>query len=289
MTYSIIARDPATGRLGLAVASHFFGLATHVPWLAAGVGVVATQRRADPNHGPRGLELLRGGMTATEVLTALLSDDPAPHTRQLAVLDRDGGVAAHTGSASIPAAGHHTGTGFSAQGNLLQSEGTWVRMADAFEDSAEPTLERRLLAALRAGEATGGDVRGHLAATLIVVGPDADYPPERPRQLDLRVEASPTAIDDLAHLLDLSESYRLMGDSAEGSVAEHYSEARRRAPDAMQLVFRRGIELAAAGDVDAARRELAIAYAVDSRWRTAVERFVAAGQLDRDVGRALLG
>lgn len=167
-TYSIVARDPATGELGVAVQSHWFGVGAIVPFAEAGVGAVATQSFVDPSYGPLGLELVRAGRTAPEALAGLLEADPHPDVRQVAMIDAAGNVAAHTGENAIIAAGHHTGENYSVQANLMGSETVWPAMVTAFE-AARGDLAERMLAALEAAQAEGGDIRGRQSAALVVV------------------------------------------------------------------------------------------------------------------------
>ncbi|HET7519944.1 MAG TPA: DUF1028 domain-containing protein, partial [Candidatus Limnocylindria bacterium] len=166
MTYSIVARDPQTGRFGIAVQSHFLGVGPVVPWLEAGVGALATQASVNTAFGPIGLELLRAGSTAEQTLAALLAGDERPEIRQVGVVDAQGRAAAHTGAETIPAAGHLVRDGFTVQGNLLLADTCWPAMATAYEEAlaaGEPFVER-LLRALEAAEREGGDVRGRQSA-----------------------------------------------------------------------------------------------------------------------------
>ncbi|HYM52517.1 MAG TPA: DUF1028 domain-containing protein [Candidatus Dormibacteraeota bacterium] len=285
MTYSIVARDPASGHFGVAVQSHYLGVGPVVPWLEAGVGAVATQASVNISFGPIGLELLRAGRSAQEVVAALVASDDRPQVRQLGVVDTTGRAAAHTGAECIPACGHLVRDGFTVQGNLLERETCWPAMAAAYEAglaAGEPFVER-LLRALEAAEAEGGDVRGRQSAAIMVV--DATLHPAawRGRLMDLRIEDHPDPVPELRRIVTLQLAYELLDD--EGAAAksgrsgdERYAEARRLAPDAYELVFWRGVELATAGDVPAGRRELAIAFDADSRWRTTLQHMAVAGR-----------
>src|SRR5262249_52005817 len=162
------ARDPATGEIGVAVQSHWFSVGTVVPWAEAGVGAVATQSFVEPNYGREGLELMRRGKSAPDALKELLARDPGRDVRQVAMIDAQGRVAAHTGAKNIQFAGHHIGNNFSVQANLMSSAQVWPAMARAFEPS-KGDLADRLLSALNAAQAAGGDVRGKQSAALIVV------------------------------------------------------------------------------------------------------------------------
>ena len=167
-TFSIVARDPQTGDLGVAVQSHWFSVGTLVPWAEAGVGAVATQSFVDPVYGRIGLEMMRAGKGAPEALKGLLAGDEGRDVRQVAMIDARGRVDAWTGKGNIQAAGHIVGKGFSVQANLMLNDQVWPAMAKAFE-SARGDLADRMLAALDAAQAAGGDIRGRQSAAMIVV------------------------------------------------------------------------------------------------------------------------
>lgn len=285
MTYSIVARDPESGQFGVAVQSHFLGVGPVVPWLAAGVGAVATQASVNISLGPLGLELLRAGRSAASALQALIASDDQSQVRQLGLVDANGRAAAHTGAECIPAAGHLVGDGFSVQGNLLLSDTCWPAMAEAYSAAlrdGQPFVER-LVRTLEAAEAEGGDVRGRQSAAIRVV---AAKPGARTRLwdgtlMDLRIEDHPDPIPELRRLVSMQLAYDLLDvdDDAEPSpgAAERYAQARRLAPKAYELVFWRGVELATAGDMAAARAELEIAFGADPAWRTTL-RHLAEGR-----------
>ena len=167
MTYSIIAKCPETGQYGVGIQSHFYG-AGNACWAKAGVGVVVTQAMALIDHGPLGLRLMEGGVSASDALVERLGEDPEPEIRQVAMLDSNGQVAAHTGSMTIPAAGHVIGEGFSCQANLMWNESVPRAMSDAFENSYG-RLSERLLSAMFAGQNAGGDIRGMQSGRILVV------------------------------------------------------------------------------------------------------------------------
>ena len=206
MTYSIVARDPETGRFGIAVQSHFLGVGPVVPWLEAGVGAVATQASVNVAFGPIGLELLRAGANAEQTVAALLASDENPQVRQLGVVDAQGRAAAHTGTETIPAAGHLVRDGFTVQGNLLRNDTCWPAMAAAYEAGlaeGAPFVER-LLRAMEAAEAEGGDVRGRQSAAIMVV--DAELHPRAWRGhglvMDMRIEDHPDPVPELRRIVD---------------------------------------------------------------------------------------
>jgi len=206
MTYSIVARDPMTGELGVAVQSRAFNTGAVVPWGEPGVGVVATQSYTDPRYGPVGLDLMRAGKSPEEALAELVADDDDPAYRQVAILDAEGRVAVHVGEACIPAAGFASGHGFSAQANMVDSERVWKSMAAAFAASDGP-LGERLLVALDAAEAAGGDWRGRQAGGILVVAAEGK-PWER--EVDLRVDDHADPLGELRRLLQLRRAYRAM-------------------------------------------------------------------------------
>jgi uncharacterized Ntn-hydrolase superfamily protein len=281
MTYSIVARDPATGRFGVAVQSHYLGVGPVVPWLEAGVGAVATQASVNLSFGPIGLELLRAGRSAEEVVAALVASDPGAQQRQLGVVDAQGRAAAFTGSETIPAAGHLVRDDFTVQGNLLERDTCWPAMAAAYEAAADASFSERLLRALEAAEREGGDVRGRQSAAIVIVEASVQAATWQGRRMDLRIEDHAEPVPELRRLVALQEAYDLLddeGDAASASApeAERYAEARRRAPDAYELVFWMGLEYAKRGDLDAARRELAVAFGADARWRTTLEHLAVA-------------
>jgi uncharacterized Ntn-hydrolase superfamily protein len=283
MTYSIVARDPVTGRFAIAVQSHYLGVGPVVPWLEAGVGAVATQAQVNVSLGPLGLELLRNGRSAEEVVAALAASDPGIAARQFGVVDAAGRAAAYTGSECIPAAGHEVNEGFTVQGNLLNSPTCWPAMAAAYRASAVEPFTERLLRALEAAEVTGGDVRGKQSAALIMFAAEVQSAPWKGRLLDLRIEDHPDPVPELRRLVNLAESYDLLNDEGDAALAgqpeaERYAEVRRRAPDAYELVFWMAVEFAKRGELEAARRELAIAIGGDPRWRTTLEHLVQGGR-----------
>ena len=206
MTYSIVARDPETGELGVAVQSRAFNTGAIVPWAAPGVGAVATQSYTEPSYGPLGLDLLRAGKTPEEALAELVAADAEPEYRQVAILDAKGRVAVHVGEACIPAAGFAAGEGFSAQANMVDSERVWESMAESFERSEGP-LADRLLDALDAAEAAGGDWRGRQAGGIVVVAAEGE---PWAREVDVRVDDHDDPLGELRRLVRLRQAYGAM-------------------------------------------------------------------------------
>lgn len=277
MTYSIVARDPETGELGVAVQSHWFA-AGIVCWARAGVGAVATQAMALVEHGPLGLELMAGGASAAEALAARLEADPEREHRQVAMVDRRGGVAAHTGASCIREAGHRTGEGFSCQANMMRRPTVWDAMAEAFAGSRGPFADRLLLA-LEAAEAEGGDIRGRQATRLLVVRGEATERPWEDVLVDLRVDDHPDPLPELRRLLTLQRAYdrleraerlELAGD-VEGAFAERRA-AMALAPDNPEIAFWTAVSLALADRLEEARSALAVALPADPGWAELLRR-----------------
>jgi uncharacterized Ntn-hydrolase superfamily protein len=209
-TFSIVGFDPATGDLGVAVQSKFFGVGSVVPWARAGVGAIATQSYANTAYGPEGLALLAAGKSAREALRQLTEADSRRDTRQAGIVDVRGNAAAFTGAKCNAWAGHREGTNFCAQGNILAGEAVVRDMADAYERAhrrPDTQLADWLMAALEAGQAAGGDTRGQQSAALLVVREKAGYGGVNDRFIDLRVEDSPRPIEELARLLELHKRF----------------------------------------------------------------------------------
>jgi uncharacterized Ntn-hydrolase superfamily protein len=207
VTFSIVARDPETGDLGGAVQSRFLGVGALVLHGRAGVGMVATQAWANVAYGPRGLALLEVGATARQALEVLVGADDQPGQRQAAIVDAAGRVAAHTGGDCPDWAGHHTGDGFSCQGNILVSGATVEAMAAAMRERTGLEFAERLVVALQAGQAAGGDARGQQSAALLVVREGGGYGGRSDRHVDLRVDDHPAPIAELGRLLALHRRY----------------------------------------------------------------------------------
>jgi uncharacterized Ntn-hydrolase superfamily protein len=201
------------------------------------------------------------------------------------VVDATGRAAAHTGTDCIPACGHLVREGFTVQGNLLERDTCWPAMAAAYESAlaeGAPFVER-LLRAMEAAEAEGGDVRGRQSAALMIVSADLQQAAWRGRLMDMRIEDHPDPVPELRRIVTMQLAYNLLdeeGDDARAGKdgAERYDLARAMAPDAYELVFWRGVELATSGDVEGARRELQIAFAADGRWRTTLQHLADGGR-----------
>ena len=294
MTYSIVARDPQTGDLGVAVQSHYFQVGPVVPWAVSGVGAIATQSMVNVSYGPIGLEMLRNGFTAEQTLKALTSGDAMPEVRQAAIVDVAGRVAAHTGAKCIPAAGHRTGEGFSCQANLMERDTVWDAMAEAFEQ-AKGSLPERMMVALEAAEGEGGDIRGKQSAAMLVVRGTPSGKSWEDRIVDLRVEDHPEPLPELRRLLTIRRAYDADAEADQlDEKGDHDAarakrvEAQRLAPDNVELKFWAGIAIAETGDLDKAAALIAEAVRVDPRWApTLLERLVQAERISEELARSL--
>jgi len=209
-TFSIVAFDPLTQELGIAVQSKFFGVGSVVPWAKAGVGAIATQSYANVTYGPNGLSHLESGLEAAAVIEKLTSEDAQSATRQVAVVDAHGGAASYTGEACHSWAGHVVGQHYAIQGNLLAGQKVVEAMDRAFRQTrGQPkrSLADALMAALAAGQAAGGDKRGRQSAALLVVREGGGYAGSNDRFIDLRVEDHPKPIDELQRLLEMHKVF----------------------------------------------------------------------------------
>ena len=290
-TYSIVARDAATGQLGVAVQSHWFSVGPLVPWAESGVGAVATQSFVEASYGPLGLDLMRAGKTAEEALRALIAGDPHPEVRQVAFVDARGGVAVHTGSKAIEAAGHRKGKNYSVQANLMLKPTVPDAMARAFE-GARGDLTERLLIALDAAQAEGGDIRGSQSAAILVVSGKPSGRPWADRLVDLRVEDHPEPLKELRRLVHLGRAYQRMnaGDEAMAQndirrATGEYAAAGRMVADSQtngEIVFWHAVTLANAGKVDQSLPLFRRAFKQDSNWVELVRRLPTAGLLPDD-------
>lgn len=279
-TYSIVARDPATGEMGVAVQSHWFSVGSIVTWAEAGVGAVATQSFVDPAYGPRALELMRRGTTAPDALKALVAADPQPHGRQVAMVDAAGRAAAYTGKAAIAAAGHHIGTGYSVQANLMASARVWPAMAAAFERTTGD-LADRLLAALEAAETEGGDARGRQSAALLVVKATGTGRPW------VGADASP--VIELRRLVRLQRAYahanrgdELMTEQKVELALKEYQAASHLAPEIVELPFWHAVTLASIGREAEAAPIFKTVFSREPLWADLLERLPAAGLFPDD-------
>jgi uncharacterized Ntn-hydrolase superfamily protein len=290
VTYSIVARDAATGEMGVATQSQAFAVGNSVPFALPGHGVIATQSMAEPMYGSVGLDLLQGGFTAQEVLTALSSVDPQPERRQVAVLGVNGDLAAYTGAQCVEAAGHLIGDGCVALANMVTSPDVWTAMVERFENSSGP-LAQRLLSALQAAEEAGGDFRGRRSAAIMVIRPSTTGRPWHDMAVDLRVDDSADPVAALADLLVTRARYqdvvRAFQQAIDGDpvTADRELELLRPmdpATEPDQLMWR-AVVAALAGREEAAREMLTELAGTAPQFLEAARRFGKAGLMPADV------
>jgi uncharacterized Ntn-hydrolase superfamily protein len=290
-TYSVVARDPDTGQLGVAVQSHWFSVGTSVPWVQAGVGAVATQSLVDVSYGPLGLELMRAGKSADDALRGLLASDATPQWRQVGMIDASGNVAVHTGKKCIREAGHVSGENFVVMANLMENATVWQAMADAFR-STQGDLTEKLLSALEAAELEGGDIRGRQSAAIVVVTGEPTGVPYRDTIVDLRVEDDPAPVRELRRLVSINRAYKFMNEGderlaaqdTEGAV-EAYTEAMRLAPNITEIKFWSAITLFAQGEEATALEYFSDVFKRDPVWIELVRRLPQADLLPNDDGQ----
>ncbi|OOG21217.1 hypothetical protein B1C78_16480 [Thioalkalivibrio denitrificans] len=277
-TYSIVARDPDTGHLGVAVQSHYFSVGSLAPHARAGVGAVTIQSFAKMYYGSEGLRHMAEGESAGRALRSLLAKDHHADYRQVAMVDAQGTVAAHTGNLCIPEAGHHLGDEFACQGNMLLNKDTWCAMAEAFEGT-QGELVNRMLAALEAGEGAGGDLRGKRSAAVIVVNSRFTGDPEEDIAFDLRVEDHAQPLTELRRLMVLKKAFQhnnqgghYLRNSDFESAVQEFSIAESLAPDHQELVFWRAVALVNAGHMDEAEPMFERLFRSSDTWRLMVQR-----------------
>ncbi len=294
-TFSIVARDAATGEMGVAVQSHWFSVGSIVSWAEAGVGAVATQSFVDPAYGPRGLELMKSGLSAEQALEALLLVDEGREVRQVAFIDNDGNVAAHTGAKCIEAAGNHVGEGYSVQANMMLNDKVVPAMAAAYE-SAEGDLADRMMAALEAAQSVGGDIRGKQSAAMLIVKPESTGRSWADRVLELRIEDDPEPIVELRRLLKVHRAYDHM--NAGDLAVEHgdldlamteYGAAAELLPGNVEVQYWAAVTLATGGDIAQALPMFRTVFAADPNWIELTRRLLKPGIIpDTPEGQALV-
>ena len=278
-TYSIVARDPRTGEMGVAVQSHWFAIGSLVPWGKAGVGVVATQSFIDKRYGTSGIKLMEEGWSAKQALQAIKAADPHPEIRQVAMLDFKGNLATHSGKSCIKFAGHRSGDNYSVQSNLMIKEGVPEVMERAFLESKGPLAER-LLKSLEAAQAAGGDLRGkQSAAILIVSGQLSQSQSASGRLVDLHVEDNTDPILELRRLYSLHKAYEHMnqGDLAieEKKIEEalnHYGKAEKMFPENLEMKFWHAVSLVNAKRIAESLPLFRVIFAKESNWATLIPR-----------------
>jgi len=287
-TFSIVARAAVAGDMGVAVQSNWFSVGSIVTWAEAGVGAVATQSFVDPAYGPLGLGLMRAGKTAGQALEGLLATDPGREMRQVAMIDVKGNVAAHTGKKCIQGAGHIVGRNYSVQANLMLNDRIWGAMSKAYE-TARGDLADRMLAALDAAQAVGGDIRGKQSAAILIVKARSTGRAWEDRVMELRVEDSAEPLTELRRLVTLERAYDHMnrGDLAvekgdvDGALRE-YSAAEKMFPENLEMKFWHAVALVNAKRVDESLPIFARVFAEDANWATLIGRLPASGTLTAD-------
>jgi uncharacterized Ntn-hydrolase superfamily protein len=289
-TYSIVARDSVTGEMGVAVQSHWFSVGSIVSWGEAGVGVVATQSFVNPAYGPRGLALMKNGLSAEQALKVLLANDEGREVRQVAMLDAKGGVYAFTGDQCIPAAGHVMGNQFSVQANLMANDRVWPEMARAFEETEGPLAER-MVAALAAAEAAGGDIRGKQSAALLVVRANATGNTWEDRLVDLRIDDHADPVAEMQRLLKVHRAYEQMNqgdlyvERGETEAAlKAYSAAEAMFPENEEMKYWHAVSLVNIGRIAEALPIFREIFTKNENWRTLTPRLVPVGLLQVDDG-----
>jgi uncharacterized Ntn-hydrolase superfamily protein len=278
-TFSIVARDAVTGEMAVGVQSHWFSVGTAVPWGQAGVGVVATQAFVNKSYGPNGLALMKNGKTATEALTELLAKDEGREVRQVAMIDVNGDVHAYTGKNCIDYASNITGKNFSVQSNMMLNNKVCPAMAKAFEASEGKPLAERVLGALKAAQAVGGDIRGKQSAAILVVAGKASAQPWNDKLIDLRVDDNTVPLVELERLLNLYRAYEHMdkGDLATEKndmklAMDEYGAAMNMFPKNLEMQYWTAITLANNKKVKEASVLLQKIYLQDANWRELTKR-----------------
>jgi uncharacterized Ntn-hydrolase superfamily protein len=287
-TFSIVARDPATGEMGVAVQSHWFSVGSVVSWAEAGAGAIATQSFVNPALGQEGLQLLKQGFPAQKVLDSLIGKDEGRDVRQLAVVDSKGKTAVWTGSKCILAAGDYHEENFSVQANLMLNDNVWPAMAKAFKETTGPLAER-MIAALEAGQAAGGDIRGKQSAAILVVKGTASGKLWEDREIDLRVEDNPEPIKELKRLVQVHRAYEHMnaGDLATEkndmpAAMKEYKTAQEMFPENLEMKFWTAVTMVNNGMNKEALPLFKTVFAGDANWAILVPRLRKAGQLNCD-------
>jgi len=287
-TFSIVAVDEQTGDIGVAVQSHWFSVGSIVSWAKAGVGAVATQSLVNASFGPRGLQLLKEGKTPQQALEILLASDEGRTFRQVAIIDAKGRVATYTGKNCIAEAGHIRGTNYSVQANMMLNNTVVPAMSEAFEKSSGPLAER-MVAALKAAQQAGGDIRGQQSAALLVVRGKATGKPWEDRLIDLRVEDHPQAVSEIERLLKVFRAYEHMnnGDLAiekndVPKALQEYGAAQKMFPDNLEMKYWTAVSLVNSGRLNEALPLFKIVFQKDANWAELTRRIVPNGMLKAD-------
>ncbi len=286
-TYSIVAKDTATGEMAVGVQSHWFSVGSLVSWGRSGVGVVATQSFVNPAFGPRGLELMEQGIPAPEALEQLVNQDEGKAFRQVAFLDNSGKAAAFTGEKCVEAASHIVGDDFSVQANMMLNEDVVPAMEKAWKENTDLPLAERVVKVLQAAEAAGGDIRGKQSAALLVVGPEKVENSWEDKRIDLRVDDHDSPLEELERLLTVARAYEYMnrGDLAmeEEDVEkalDQYGKAMELFPDNLEMKYWTAVALANSDRLEEALPLFRQVFEEDENWRTMTRRLPASGLLN---------
>lgn len=278
-TFSIVARDTATGEMGVAVQSHWFSVGTVVSWAEAGVGAVATQSFVNKSFGIRGLNLLKSGLTAQLALDSLLKNDEGREVRQVAIIDVNGNVATHTGKNCIDYANHIKGSNYSVQSNMMLTDQVSKAMSAAFQKSSGKPLGERMLLALEAAQKAGGDIRGQQSAALVVVPGKSAGKPWDERTIDVRVDDSPGPIKELRRLYNVHLAYQHMNDgdlavekNDMSTAMKEYNAAMKMFPQNLEMQYWTAVTLANNKQVDKALPVLKKVFAQDANWKELTRR-----------------
>ncbi len=284
-TFSIVAKDSATGEMAVAVQSHWFGVGAEVPWAEAGIGAVATQSFIDKSYGPNALTLLKKGFTAQQTLDSLTKADPGREVRQVAIIDNKGNVAAFTGKNCIQYAKHIKGINFSVQSNMMLGDQVCEYMAAAFRASYGKPLAERVLLALEAGQKAGGDIRGMQAAAIVVV-PGKITESWNNKTVDLRIDDAPDPLKELRRLYTLHLAYQHMnnGDLATEKndmvkAMNEYHAAMKLFPSNLEMQYWTAITLANNKQVEQALPMLQKIFLQDKNWKELTKRLPPVGLL----------
>jgi len=276
-TYSIVARDSKTGQMGVGVQSHYFSVGGVVSWGESGVGVVATQSLVNVSFGLRGLDLLKHGKSPQEALNKLLSDDDGRDVRQVAILDAQGRVAAHTGSKCIKHAGHIEGNNFSVQANMMLTDKVWSTMAKSFESNINLPLAERIVKTMEAAETVGGDIRGKQSAAILIVGGKETKNKWEDKVIDLRVEDNEQPVKELSRLLKLHRAYKHMD---KGDLAIEHNDMESALKEYLEMKFWTAISLANNQKLKEASELFKTIFIKDNNWRLLTERLPESGLLN---------
>jgi uncharacterized Ntn-hydrolase superfamily protein len=288
-TYSIVAKDSATGNMAVAVQSHWFSVGTVVAWGQSGVGVVATQSFVNKSFGIRGLALLKNGLTAQQALDSLLATDEAKEVRQVAIIDTMGNIANFSGSKCIDFAGQLKGKTYSVQSNMMLTNKVNQAMATAYENNAKLPFAERILKSLDAAQKVGGDIRGMQSAAIIVVAAKPNNTPWDDKIIDLRVDDSEKPLEELNRLYKVHLAYEHMnkGDlyiekNDMPNAMKEYKAAQQLFPKNEEMQYWQAITLANNKDIVGAKAILKKVYAKNKNWLELTKRLPKVGLLSVD-------